>query len=57
MVYDLGEALEADSSLADVSVKESDTNDNVGELTELGYLLWGGQGDKRSQTGTWENTL
>ena len=52
MVYDLVEALEADSSLADVSVKEPDTNDNVRELTELSDLLWGGQGDKRSETGT-----
>ena len=52
MVYDLREALEADTSLADVSIEESDTNDNVGELTELGNLLWGGQGDKRSEAGT-----
>ena len=42
MVYDLREALKADTSLADVSVKESDTNYNVGELTELSNLLWGG---------------
>ena len=53
VVYDLREALEADTSLADVSVEESDTNDNVGELTELCNLLWGGQGDKGSEAGTW----
>jgi hypothetical protein len=57
MVYDLRETLEADTSLANVSVEESDTNDNVGELTELCYLLWGGQGDKGSEAGTWQDTL
>jgi hypothetical protein len=53
VVYDLRETLEADTTLADVSVEESDANDNVGELTELCNLLWGGQGDKGSEAGTW----
>ena len=53
MVNDLRETLEADTSLADVSVEESDTDDNIGELAELGDLLWGGQGNERSEAGTW----
>lgn len=55
MVDDVEEGLEADTTLSDISVEQTDTDDDVRELAELSDLLRGGQGDEWSETGSWED--
>ena len=57
MVDNLVEALEADTTLADITIEESNTNDDVRKLAQLGYLLGGSEGDEWTQTGSGENRL
>ena len=42
MVDDVQEGLKSNTTLSNVTVEESDTNDDVTEFAELSYLLWCG---------------
>ena len=57
MVDDIDEGLKTNATLSNVSVEQSDANDDVRQLTELSHLLRGGQTDKWSETGSWEHRL
>ena len=46
MVYNLVEALEADTTLADITIEEANTNDDVRKLTKLSHLLGGRKGNE-----------
>lgn len=55
MVDNLVEALQADTSFANVSVEEADSNDDVGQFAQLGDLLGGCEGHKGTQTSSGED--
>ena len=55
MVDNLVEALEADTTLADVTIEEANTDDDVRKLAQLGHLLGGRVGNEWTQTSSWEN--
>ena len=55
MVDNLVEALEADTTLADVTIEEANTDDDVRKLAQLGHLFWGREGDEWTQTSSREN--
>ena len=57
MVDNLVEALEADTTLADITIEEANTDDDVRKLTKLGNLLGGSKGDEWTQTGSGKNRL
>ena len=46
MVDNLVEALEADTTLADITIEEANTNDDVRKLTKLSHLLGGRKGNE-----------
>ena len=55
MVDNLIEALEADTTLADVTIEEANTDDDVWKLAKLGHLLGGSEGDEWTQTSSRKN--
>ena len=57
MVDNLVEALEANTTLADVTIEEANTNDDVRELAKLGHFLGGRKGDERTQTSPRQHRL
>ena len=57
MVDNINERLKTNTTLSNISIEESDTNNNIGELTKLSNLLWSCQGDKWSKSGSWKHRL
>jgi hypothetical protein len=57
MVDDILEALQADSSFTNIPVEQPDSNNDIGQFTELSHLLRGSQRDKRPQSRSRQDTL
>jgi hypothetical protein len=57
MVDDFCETLESNTTLTDVSVEQTNANDDVGKLAKLSNFLGGGKRDKRTQTSSRQHTF
>ena len=57
MINNLRETFQADTSLADISVEKSNTNNDVGQLAQLSDLLGCSERHEGSQTGSGKHTL
>jgi hypothetical protein len=57
VVDDLAEGLKADSTFTDVSVEQTNSNNNVRKLTKLCNLLRNGERDERTETSSGEYRL
>jgi len=54
MVDNVKERFKTNTTLADISVEKTDTDNDVRELTKLGNLLWSCQRHKWSKTCSWK---
>ena len=54
MIDDVEERFKTNTTLSDISVEETDTNNDVRELTKLGNLFWSSQRHEWSKTGSWK---
>ena len=50
MVDDLTKTFEANTTLTNITIEKSDTNDDIGKLTELGNFLRSGQSNEGAKT-------
>ena len=57
MVDDLVEALKADTTLADVTIEEANTNDDVRKLAQLSNFLGGRKSNEWTQTSSGKDGL
>jgi hypothetical protein len=54
MVDDVKEGFKTNTTLADISVEQTDTDNDIREFTKLGDLFWSCQGNEWSKTGSWK---
>jgi len=57
MVDNLVETFETNTTLTNISVKQTDANDDIGQFAQLGDFLGSGQTDEGSEAGTREHRL
>lgn len=55
MINNVNERFKTNSSLSNVSVEESNSDDDIGQLTKLSDLLWSGKRDEWSESSSWEH--
>jgi len=54
MIDDVKERFKTNTTLSDISVEETNTNNDVRELAKLGNLFWSCQRHEWSKTGSWK---
>jgi hypothetical protein len=52
MIDNVKERFKTNTTFSDISVEETDTNNDIGEFAKLGNLFWSSQGNKWSETGS-----
>ena len=57
MIDDVEERLEANATLSDVAIEQTNADDNIGQLAELGDLLRRREADEWAKTGTRQDGL
>ena len=55
MINNVNERFKTNSSLSNVSVEESNSDDDIGQLTKLSDLLWSGERYEWSESSSWEH--
>ena len=54
MVDDVKEGFKTNTTLSNISIEKTDTNNDVRELTKLGNLFWSCQRHEWSKTSSWK---
>jgi hypothetical protein len=55
MIDDVKERFKTNTTLSDISVEKTDTDNNVRKLTKLSNFFWSCQRYKWSKTGSWKH--
>lgn len=57
MINNLAERFETYATFRDVSIKEANSNDDIGQFAELGHFFGGCQSYEGSESGAWKYRL